>query len=290
MQNFGKMAYMQHFESQVQQVSQTEVAVLRHVHRFPVTNKAFISENLVLGINHHGFARAQYDLQEVRFTPNEVSVVMPNHLLHQLECSEDYDITLLVISPSFQEEMRSRSLSHDYFKYHSAPAIRLDEHQIALLMQAINLIEAITRTSSEQMPNKHESLVYQVEVLFELLNSFRFEHDRQSLLVTRGDKLFSDFCDLVAIHYREARDVAFYADLLHLTPKHVARVIRRTCGIQPSRWIERYVIAQAQQVLSTRRDWNIQQVATHLGFNESAAFCRFFKTATGITPSEYREL
>ena len=49
-------------------------------------------------------------------------------------------------------------------------------------------------------------------------------------------------------HYRESREIQFYANLLNLTPKHLSKVIRAAADISPMKWIEQYVIAQAKRV------------------------------------------
>ena len=90
----------------------------------------------------------------------------------------------------------------------------------------------------------------------------------------RHIELFNRFCDLVVNHYRESREVKYYADQLSLTPKYLSKVIRETTGgISPSEWIEQYVT----------------ETAYELGFYEPTAFYRYFKRVTGMTAKEYRD-
>ena len=64
---------------------------------------------------------------------------------------------------------------------------------------------------------------------------------------------------------------------------------RKTQTLWPSEWIDRYVALQAKAMLQQQRHLTIQQVADRLGFTEQASFSRFFKTKTGLSPTEYRE-
>lgn len=277
------------FESQITQLSSSEVAVLRDVSRFPVYNKEFITSNLVMSIGLSGCARALYDMHEVHFGVNELAVVMPHHILFPIDSSEDYKVLLLVMTEEFSKEIKLRALSHDDHKFHVRPSTILTSNQLSNILKNIDLIEEITNFSSQQMPNRHELLIYQVEVLFEMLKIYRFEHDSSDIAASRSDILFNNFCDLLSKHYRESREVNFYAEKLRLTPKYFARLIRERNGFSASEWIEQYVVAKAKQILSTRSDLTIQQVAYMLGFNEQSAFCRFFKRAAGKSPSDYRK-
>ncbi|MGN0226632.1 MAG: helix-turn-helix domain-containing protein [Paludibacteraceae bacterium] len=43
------------------------------------------------------------------------------------------------------------------------------------------------------------------------------------------------------------------------------------------------------ELLTTRCELSVQQVAYEFGFVESASFCRYFKRLTGQTPSQFRK-
>ena len=85
----------------------------------------------------------------------------------------------------------------------------------------------------------------------------------------RHIELFNRFCDLVVNHYRESREVKYYADQLSLTPKYLSKVIRETTGgISPSEWIEQYVTAQAKHLIESHATPTLQETAYELGFYE----------------------
>lgn len=274
-------------ESHVQNIITEEVVVLRNVNHFPIYDQEFVSPNLVVGVNHSGTARALYDNHEVVFSANELAVVLPNHLVMPHSTSPNYNATLLVISNPFVQEFKLRSLSHDHYKYHLSPACVLSAAQVSLVMKIIDVIDEITKTPVSLLPKKHEMLLYKIDILSEMVSMFRIEQDREGPATSRNNKLFNDFCDLLARHYRESHEVNFYAGKLNLTPKYFSKVIYQTIGITAVQWIEQYVTSKAKHMLTTRKDMSIQQVAYHLGFNEQSSFCRFFKRITNMTPSQY---
>ena len=102
-------------------------------------------------------------------------------------------------------------------------------------------------------------------------------------------QLLYRFQNAIVKHFRESREVQFYANLLCLSPKYFGSVIKQQTGITANEWISRYVIIQAKSWLRYRHDFSIQQICYELGFQDSAAFARYFKTNTGLSPKEYRE-
>ena len=119
-------------------------------------------------------------------------------------------------------------------------------------------------------------------------NLYRREQDRQ-WAEKRQTEIFNRFCELVVKHYRESREIQFYADRLNLTPKHLSKVIRAAAGISPLRWIEQYVTAQAKRLIETQATQTLQEAAYMLGFSEPTSFYRYFKRVTGMTAKEYRD-
>lgn len=277
------------FEQAMQGIEQAEVAVLRDISRFPVFGKDFSFPHLTICLNTQGSAKALYDLQEVSFVRNELAVIMPNHILRAISCSEDYRVTILILSGSFVEQLTQLTMSHDHVKYHTTPACLLTEKQAEQAIKMLDVIDMFCRMNTALLPNRHLVLLNLLDVAFELLNTMRREQ-AQSHPDSHDQLLFNQFCDLLAEHHRRTHNVADYAEMLHLSPRYFSsHLVPKVVGITAGEWIDRYLIMQIKKVLSSRHELTIQQVAFEFGFSESASFCRFFKHATGMTPTEYRQ-
>ena len=147
----------------------------------------------------------------------------------------------------------------------------------------------IANHTERELPHRYQALLAQLAVGYEFLNYYRRDQDRQ-WAENRYADTFKRFCDLVVKHYRESREVQYYADLPELTPKHLSKVIRTaTNGLSPVKWIEQYVTAQAKRLIETRSTQTLQEIAYMLGFTEPTAFYRYFKRATGMTAKQYRD-
>jgi len=278
------------FEEMERTIEKSDMVVLRNIDGFPVYGQDIISPYMMVCINHSGSARVLYDMQEVVFRPNEIAVVMPNHILRPIESSEDYRVTILVHSPSLCEELKTKRLTHDYHKFHRAPACQLTDEEMAQYMKAVEVLEHICNASTQRYPLRHEMIIELTNVMVEMHNASRREIDEKAVKDSRNYSLFSAFCDHLSAHCREQHEVAFYAEKAHLTTRHFSVIIKNIVGMSACDYIEQYLATQAKNLLSTRPDLSVQQISSYLGYAESPSFCRFFKRLVGKTPQDFRLL
>ncbi len=278
------------FEKMERTIEKSDLVVLRNIDGFPIYGLDIISPYMMVCINHSGSARVLYDMQEVMFRPNEIAVVMPNHILRPIESTEDYRVTILVHSVSLCEELKTKRLTHDYHKFHRAPSCQLTNEEMAQYMKAVELLEHICNAPTQRYPLRHEMIIQLTNVMSEMHNAYRREMDDKRLKEDNKYTVFNEFCNHLATHYREQHEVAFYAEKAHLTTRHFSVIIKEVVGISASDYIEQYLATQAKNLLSTRPDLSVQQISYYLGYADSPSFCRFFKRLTSLTPSSFRSL
>jgi YesN/AraC family two-component response regulator len=81
--------------------------------------------------------------------------------------------------------------------------------------------------------------------------------------------------------------MSFYASKLCLTPKYLSKLIKQASGRSAPDWIDSFVILEAKNMLKYS-DISIKEIVYKLHFANQSVFYKFFKSHTGITPSEYR--
>ena len=281
------METKQRFEEALRTIEKSEMIVLRDIHSFPVYGQDIIFPYLMIFICHAGSSRALYDMQEIRFRENEVAIILPNHIIHPIESSPDYTITVIMHSLAFEQEMTQRRMTHDRNKFHETPACLLTDEEMAQYMKAVDMLELISNTPVSRYPHRHDMLMMQTDIMVEMLDACRREIDEERA-INRNRSVFNTFCNLLAQHYREQHEVAFYAEKAHLTARHFSVIIKEVVGISASDYIEQYLTTQAKNLLSSRPDLSVQQIGYYLGYADSPSFCRFFKRLTSVTPKEYR--
>lgn len=100
-------------------------------------------------------------------------------------------------------------------------------------------------------------------------------------------KLAHDFFCLIMQHYREHKDVAFYADKLCITSKYLSMVIKEVSGKTAKDWIVEYAILEIKAMLKNST-MNIQEISIKTNFANQSSLGRFFRKHTGMTLTEYR--
>ena len=205
---------------------------MRDAHALFANNEDFVFPYVILTLTLRGSARAMYDMRMITHRKNDLAIIMPGHIMHPIDCTDDFTYTLFFISPKMFDDLRFHTFSHDYEKFNYAPVCSLTDEQAAHLLDIVDLLIIIANHTDEEMPHRYQTLLSQVAVGYEFLNLYRREQDRQWSETPQTD-IFNRFCELVVKHYRESREIQFYADLLNLTPKYLSKVIRAAAGISP---------------------------------------------------------
>ena len=99
------------------------------------------------------------------------------------------------------------------------------------------------------------------------------------------DERLSDFRQLVELHLREHRNVAWYAERLGVTAKSLTRTCRRRLDCTPAELIHARLILEAQRLLCFTNA-SIVQAADELGFSDPSYFSRFYLRMTGRRPQQ----
>ncbi|MHA4738896.1 helix-turn-helix domain-containing protein [Dyadobacter sp. MSC1_007] len=102
------------------------------------------------------------------------------------------------------------------------------------------------------------------------------------------EKIAQEFRKLVAEHFPQHKEVAFYATALHITPKYLSEVLQAELGKPAKAFIDEYVVMEAKSLLK-QTTLSIQEICYWLGFEDASHFNKSFKKLTNTTPTEYRK-
>lgn len=93
---------------------------------------------------------------------------------------------------------------------------------------------------------------------------------------------------LVEAHFREHRQIGFYAGKLAMTPDRLNDHVKRVTGVTAGHLIRQRVLTEAKRALMfTNRP--ISEIAYELAFSDPSHFTRFFRKATGMAPQAFRQ-
>ena len=274
-------------DEMVNQIKERGVMLFEGVNRMPTYEKPYVSPFIVVCLNHRGWLKAVYDLRPVEFRPHDLAVIPPDYVLKANESSEDYLASLLVIDPQFLKKLsHQHPLSYDEIKYRYNSATHLSNEQYEGVLGYFRMLNALSQINH---PNRDELIANQLEIGAQLIEIYLQENGMMKVQESpSAQQLVNRFQNAVVNHYTESRKVEFYANLLCLSPKYFGSIIKEQTGIAAGIWISRYVIAKAKTLLHYRKDLSIQQISYELGFQDPAAFTRYFKANAGVSPKEYR--
>ncbi len=103
-----------------------------------------------------------------------------------------------------------------------------------------------------------------------------------------GQRLFNSFVKLVNQHFITERKVSAYADMLHVSPDHLNRVIKSNSDKTAGELIDEMLLTEAKAHLLHSK-MSIAEIAYQLEFADPSHFNKFFKKLAGITPMIFRK-
>ena len=87
---------------------------------------------------------------------------------------------------------------------------------------------------------------------------------------------------------RTERDVSYYADRLHVSPKYLSATIKRVTGHSVSSFINRHTVPILKDLLSDER-LSLTQIAERMNFASLSYFSRYCTKHLGQSPSAFRQ-
>ncbi|WP_449399025.1 helix-turn-helix domain-containing protein [Chryseobacterium wanjuense] len=88
-------------------------------------------------------------------------------------------------------------------------------------------------------------------------------------------------------NYKENKALKFYADALHISERHLNRMLKETTSMTAAEMIRGRTVLEAKRLLGFT-NLNIAEIAWHLGYDDNSYFTKIFKKETGLTPLTYR--
>ena len=266
-----------------QRIKQEGIVVLDGIKGLPSGTQPFVSPDYVICIAHKGHMDLLYDDIDDFSEQHTVGVIFPNHSLREVRKTDDYLATLIVVDASVLNDPMLLIINHLRYRYEPHPCVKLGRNEYRMIR---HIVEGMQETSRIDIPDRHMLLVRQLEFLLRLLSFYR----SQKLNETNTNKRVSiQFHNDLSQHFRQHRDVAFYAASACLSTKHFSAVIKQETGHTPAHWIHNHIVAEAKMLLHLRPDLSVQAIADMLGFDEQASFSRYFRRETGQSPTNFRD-
>lgn len=215
-----------------------------------------------------------------------MALFLSGQVIESIEVSPDCEVVGMSFPSSFVDTLNlpvsfQEKLLFKFNHYYS-----LSKEELDAFISCYNQVSGIM---------KREDHPYREEIVRHLFSAYYYGlgyhvHNSQSekSVMTGQQEICDRFINLVSEHFKESREIAFYADKLCITKKYLSALLKQETGMTALEWIEKYVVLYAKSCLSST-SMTIQEISDDLDFSSQSVFGKYFKRVEGMSPKAYRQ-
>ena len=188
--------------------------------------------------------------------------------------------------------LANKMKDYTFFSYGLKEALHLSDKEKQTLNDCIAKID---NEISQNIDNHSQTLI--VSNIELLLNYCSRYYDRQ--FITRKNnnhEILVKFENILTVYFSSNNlkskglpTVKYCAEKLFLSPNYLSDLLKKETGKNAQDHIHHYLIEEAKINLLNTND-TVSEIAFNLGFEYPQYFSKLFKSKTGTTPAEYRNL
>ena len=256
---------------------------------FEVSGEKFQPAFLVFGICTAGSAVVCLGEREVRVSDGDLLLCVGQSVMSWQAKSDDFrGMALLVSRECLTDSIMGLHQLWPYLRFiYKEPVVHLDAAELAHLQHTYDFMRyRLSTVSSRRFVGEQLSLLLRL-AYFDVCDILRQCYPDTQSEHAAGYAVFDRFLHLLDEHFREQRSVTWYSDRLCLTPKYLSEVVKAVSGQTAGQWITTFVVSEAKRLLSDT-SLSIKEIAQALHFTSQSFLGKYFKNATGLSPSDYR--
>lgn len=181
---------------------------------------------------------------------------------------------------------------YTFFSYNVNEALHLSDKENSSLSELVVKLEKEINHSIDKHSQK--LITTNIELILDYCSRY---YDRQFYTRTSINKdTISQFEQLLKSYYNSDKQftlgipsVKYCGKALNLSPNYLSDLLKKETGRNAQEHIHFYVIEKAKTNLLNSNN-SVSQLAYDLGFEYPQHFSKLFKSKTGISPTEYRNL
>lgn len=162
------------------------------------------------------------------------------------------------------------------------------QHVIQVTEEQTRQVQSIFATLT-QFSNNPAIMPGLVHSLLMLVKEYHQVAAPSAKALSQQEQVTGNFRKLLAQYVLEQKDVSFYADKLHISPKYLSEILVVQTGKTTKKWIDEHLAMEAKSLLR-QTAMTVQEICFWLGFEDISYFIKAFKKWEGITPSAFRKL
>lgn len=245
---------------------------------------------LTIALCIEGEGEVGIGVRKFKFFKNSLMLLNPNQYVHSLCSNGPLRIMAIGCSLEMMELIMPKISGLLPLIIHNPieSVTQLSEQDSMDIREYMKLLGR--KLSAPNTPLKRTKIANILQaLLYEIIEKHYVSNDGVEKPHSRKEEILSKFILEVLQNFRNERSVAFYADKLCVTPKHLSAVAKDITGHTASELIDHYVIMEAKIMLA-ESSLTIQEISNKLNFANQSFFGKYFKHLTGYSPSTFRKM
>ncbi len=245
---------------------------------------------LTIALCIEGEGEVGIGMKKFSFSKNSLMLLNPNQYVHSLHSKGPVKIKAIGCNLEMIESIMPKiSNLLPLIIHNPIESISLLSEENSLdIQEYMRIIGEKLKTVNSPLKRRKVSNLIQA-LLCEIIEKHYVSKDGVEKPQTRKEEILSKFIIEVLMNFRSERSVAFYADRLCVTPKHLSAVAKDITGHTAGELIDHYVIMEAKIMLAETA-LTIQEISNKLNFANQSFFGKYFKHLAGYSPSEFRKM
>lgn len=230
----------------------------------------------------------EIDFQKYEVKPGSVFFLYPGQT-HSWELSEDAEGFLFFHNAEYYEMNYISNTLRDFLFFesnYSDKCLYLTEDQCQFIEEKFQNI--FKESIKEEWKKSQLILSYLTQIYIYLNRYLEKQQSKNIQRILHYQTIFSNFEKLLDLHFIEIKSATQYAQLLHISQKHLNRIVQYITGKTTTEVITDRVLLEAKRLL-LYTDLTMNQISLNVGYSDAAYFSRLFKKHAKINPTDFRK-
>ena len=274
-----------------EQLSEKDFRIYKDAYTVPFTRHPSYLPTGFLGICTRGSIEVRLYTRKHVIRTNDLIVFLPGFLVSQVNSSPTFSINYCTFSVDLFYRVMNGSIKrfpiafYTYMKDHfQHPLSETSASDFSFFFDIL-----YNRASSATYLFPKESVINLLKIPFiELYSDYCNTAVQTRPTTVHKEEIGYFFFALLLEHYKENKEVSFYAEKLHVTSKYLTEALTQVSGKSPKEWIIQYTLQEIEALLATP-SVTLQEIVSRTRFTNQTTLRRFFQRHMGISLSQYRK-
>lgn len=229
-----------------------------------------------------------YNERRFHLTKNDVAVIAHSEVVRDIEQSDDLKIEMVIAPMSFlvSQLPKNNPSIGGCISLFNDPVLPLSAEESE---RFVDDIRHLRKRLSEEGNAFYKETIGSL-LLTMMYDLFNYQANMHEMIgaTERMSFVVKGFTDLLETGItRTQRDVAYFAEQLHVSPKYLSTTIKRITGDNVTRLIDKYTIPLLVEYLRDDK-MSFTQIADEMNFATLSYFSRYVTKHLGLSPKQYR--